>query len=283
VLSPAWRSPQPSVALNNLPHRHSARDGSICVTHTDTSRLVTFCADLTPSATPLHALAASPSGGRCAAAWLDRFVVIPAPWRGGTRSGCGNSDNGGATLEYRCPEVSHHQALTARKPGRYLMFADLGLLAGIFITKYNSAHSQLTPTTFTPSLLQVPPTLPPGVESRLAFLPSATHLLLFTSPCLGAAALLFDAAAGAPLRSFALPAPPAALAACPSGGLLAFGLADGGLLLADALGESFALLTGQAGAVAALAFAGCGRSQRLLSVSGEVLWAWHAHTLQRRQ
>jgi hypothetical protein len=127
----------------------------------------------------------------------------------------------------------------------------------------------------------VPTVLPPGVESRLQFLPSAPHLLLFSSPCLGAAALLYDTAAGAPLRSFALPAPPASLAASPCGRLVAFGLADGALLLADPTGDACAALTGQAGPARALAFAGAGGRAPLVSAAGEVLWVWHADALRR--
>lgn len=74
------------------------------MTHTDTSRLVSFCNDFEPTTTPLHALAVSSGAADdaavCAAAWLDRFVVFGTPWKvaGGQRVP--------VIAEYKCPEVS---------------------------------------------------------------------------------------------------------------------------------------------------------------------------------
>jgi hypothetical protein len=78
-----------------------ARDGSIAVTHTDTSRLASICHDFTHAVSPLHALAVSPGDtGLCAAAWLDRLVVFGAPWR------AAQGQRAPVVAEYRCPEVS---------------------------------------------------------------------------------------------------------------------------------------------------------------------------------
>lgn len=113
----------------------------------------------------------------------------------------------------------------------------------------------------------------------MAFLPSNPRLLLFCSPCLATEAVLLDAASGAPLRTLALPAAAASLAVSPCGELLAFGLADGGVLLSDAQAEASTLLTGHGRGVGALAFDGGGG--RLLSAAGEVVWVWHRDALRK--
>ncbi|KAI8472679.1 MAG: hypothetical protein J3K34DRAFT_519551 [Monoraphidium minutum] len=118
---------------------------------------------------------------------------------------------------------------------------------------------------------EVPESLPPGAEARLAFLPHNPRLLLFSSPCLGAAALLFDAAAGAPLRQLALPAPVASLAAAHRGGWVALGLEDGSVVVADAEGEASAALCGPIRAVRALAF---GARGELVAGAGAGMWVW---------
>lgn len=118
---------------------------------------------------------------------------------------------------------------------------------------------------------QVPESLPAGAEARVAFLPHSPPLLLFASPCLGAAALLFDAAAGTQLRALQLPAPATSLAASPRGGWVAFGLESGDVMVADAEGEASALLTGHVRAAGALAFAAGGE---LVSGAGDSMWVW---------
>jgi len=127
----------------------------------------------------------------------------------------------------------------------------------------------------------VPDSLPLGAESRLAFLSTSARLLVFTSPCLHSDALLFDAAANQVLRTFKLPAPPASLSPSPCGSLIAFGLADGGVMLVDAQqGEvSSAVLTGHVRSVRTLAFA-CGGAV-LVSAAGDLLMLWRRFGLMQ--
>jgi hypothetical protein len=259
------------------------RDGSIAVTHTDTARLVSFCHDFTLAVTPLHALVTHPSDpSLAAAAWMDRFVVFEAPWRvgavsvgmgggAGGRGGDGGAKQAAVIAEYWCPEV---RARGGAVRCAVRCFASTSLLGA---TPHTAAD--LTP----PLLLhntQVPDSLPAGIEARLAFLPGHPHLLVFSSPCLQSDALLFDAAARAPLRTLALSAPPAALAASPCGGLLAFGLADGRVLLADAeRAGAAAVLTGHVRGVRAVAFAGGGGGRLLVSGAGDVAMVWRRRGL----
>lgn len=112
----------------------------------------------------------------------------------------------------------------------------------------------------------------------LAFLPHSPRLLAFASPCLGAAALLYDAVAGAPLRVLAVPAPVASLAVSPCGGLLALGLTDCSILMADTEGAASLALKGHSAPVAALAFADGGAA--LASAAGDVMWLWPRDALR---
>lgn len=131
-------------------------------------------------------------------------------------------------------------------------------------------------------LLQVPSVLPDGVTSSVAFIPGSSALLLFTSPCLGPSALLFDFRAGSPFRQLQLSSIPTSLAVAPAGQLFAFGLLNGQVLLADAASESSTELracssrhVGVAGpAVQSVAFAVGGR--QLLAAVGSVLTVWDA-------
>lgn len=127
-----------------------------------------------------------------------------------------------------------------------------------------------------------------GLQSLVAFIPGSASLLLFTSPCLGATALLFDYTAGAPLRQLALTAPPASLAVAPAGQLFAFGLGDGCVLLTDAAAEDSVALraaggtaveargggAGSRAAVQAVTFAAGG--SKLLAAVGGVVTVWDA-------
>jgi hypothetical protein len=120
------------------------------------------------------------------------------------------------------------------------------------------------------------------VQSHVCFIPGSSSLLLYSSPCLGPAALLFDWTAGAPLRQLLLPSPPASLAVAPAGQLFAFGLSDGGVLLTDAAAERSLELRacgGVAGieggaAVQAVAFAAGG--SKVLAAVGGVISVWDA-------
>lgn len=136
---------------------------------------------------------------------------------------------------------------------------------------------------------QVPDSLTPGLEARLAFLPASPHLLAYTSPCLGREALIYDYKSRQPLRTLQLPSPPASLAvpACPQAvrcrssaiqsvqagkqGLVAFGLQDGGVLVADSEAEASTVLTGAARAVSAVAF---GARGRVVAGAGDLMWVW---------
>lgn len=129
-------------------------------------------------------------------------------------------------------------------------------------------------------LPQVPDSLPQGVEPRVVFLPHSPRLLLFSSPCLGATALLFDAAANRPLRTLALPAPAAALAAAPCGRYIAFGMENGGVLVADTEGEASVELSGHIRPVRALAF---GAGGELVSAAGEAMWVWQPDASRARR
>jgi hypothetical protein len=126
-----------------------------------------------------------------------------------------------------------------------------------------------------------------SLQSRVAFIPGSSSLLLFTSPsCLGHTALLFDYTAGAPLRQLALTAPPASLAVAPAGQLFAFGLSDGCMLLTDAAAEGSVALRAAGGtaavgarggtraAVQAVAFAAGG--SKLLAAVGGIVTVWDA-------
>lgn len=129
-----------------------------------------------------------------------------------------------------------------------------------------------------------------GLQSLVAFIPGSASLLLFTSPCLGATALLFDYTAGAPLRQLALTAPPSSLAVAPAGQLFAFGLGNGCVLLTDAAAEGSVELRAAGGtaveargggagggsraAVQAVAFAAGG--SKLLAAVGGVVTVWDA-------
>lgn len=92
--------------------------------------------------------------------------------------------------------------------------------------------------------------LPAGVQSCVSFIPGSASLLLFTSPCLGPTALLFDFTVGQPLRQLALTAQPSSLAVAPAGQLFALGLTDGCVLLTDAVAESSLELRACGGSIA---------------------------------
>jgi hypothetical protein len=128
---------------------------------------------------------------------------------------------------------------------------------------------------------------PPGLQSRVSFIPGSSSLLLFISPCLGPNALLLDFTAGQPLRQLALTSQPISLAVAPAGQLFAFGLADGCVLLTDAAAESSLELRACGGsavaavggggsmvAVQAVGFAQGG--SKLLAAVGGVVTCWDA-------
>jgi hypothetical protein len=133
-------------------------------------------------------------------------------------------------------------------------------------------------------LPQVPAdSLMSGVQSHVCFIPGSSSLLLYTSPHLGPAALLFDWTVGAPLRQLLLPSPPASMAVAPAGQLFAFGLTDGGVLLTDAAAERSLELRACGGrgagvnggaAVQAVAFAAGG--SKVLAAVGGVVSVWDA-------
>ncbi|WIA16802.1 hypothetical protein OEZ85_013742 [Tetradesmus obliquus] len=113
-------------------------------------------------------------------------------------------------------------------------------------------------------------------RSSVAFIPGSTKLLLFSSPCLQAAALLLDATNGQPLRELQLPGCPSSSAVSPCGQLLAFGLHDGRVLLVDAAGDASSELGACAGRVpvAAVTFAAGGK--RLLAAARSIVTVWDA-------
>lgn len=118
-----------------------------------------------------------------------------------------------------------------------------------------------------------------GAASSVAFVPGATKLLLFCSPCAPGSVLLYNWALGSALRSFQLPLPVSCLAASPDGALLAFGLAHGEVVVADAQGEASCSLTGHTASVQALAFAEDGES--LVSAAGSTMYVWKRDALHR--
>jgi hypothetical protein len=128
--------------------------------------------------------------------------------------------------------------------------------------------------------LQVPQSLATS-RSSLAFIPGSAKLLLFSSPCLQASALLLDISTGQPLREVVLPGCPSSIAVSPGGQLscarLAFGLADGRVLLADAAGEASRELGACAAGrvpVASLVFTAGG--QLLVAAAGNIVSVWDA-------
>ncbi|WIA37015.1 hypothetical protein OEZ86_013999 [Tetradesmus obliquus] len=123
---------------------------------------------------------------------------------------------------------------------------------------------------------EVPASLPTS-RTSVAFIPGSAKLLLFSSPCLQAAALLLDATTGQPLRELQLPGCPSSSTASPCGQLLAFGLHDGRVVLVDAAGDASSELGACAAGrvpVAAIAFAAGGK--RLLAAAGSIVTVWDA-------
>lgn len=129
-------------------------------------------------------------------------------------------------------------------------------------------------------LLLLPPQVPaslPTSRTSVAFIPGSAKLLLFSSPCLQAAALLLDATTGQPLRELQLPGCPSSSTVSPCGQLLAFGLHDGRVVLVDAAGDASSELGACAAGrvpVAAIAFAAGGK--RLLAAAGSIVTVWDA-------
>jgi hypothetical protein len=131
---------------------------------------------------------------------------------------------------------------------------------------------------------QVPVDLPPRATSCVAFVPGSASLLLFTSPCLRATALLFSYTQGAPLREVHLSGVPTSLAVSPMGQVFALGLQGARVLLVDAaLGASSELLACDGGAsdlscnardVRSVTFLAGGR--QLAAAVGGVLTVWDA-------
>jgi hypothetical protein len=122
----------------------------------------------------------------------------------------------------------------------------------------------------------VPQSLPTS-RSTVAFIPGSSKLLLFSSPCLQGSALLLDIISGQPLRQLLLPGCPSSTAVSPGGQLLAFGLHDGRVVLADAAGEASSELGACAAGrvpVAALTFTNSGK--RLLAAAGSIVTIWDA-------
>lgn len=151
------------------------------------------------------------------------------------------------------------------------------------LRRQHAADPLETPPTATQQRLrspvppQVPAQLPPGATSSIAFVPGASNLLLFASPCQPELVQLYNFGLGSVLRTFQLPQPVSCLAACPRGGLLAFGLASGAVAVADAQGEASCQLTGHAQPVRALAFTSDG--SQLLSAAGCTLFLWDRDAL----
>jgi len=127
------------------------------------------------------------------------------------------------------------------------------------------------------------------VQSCVAFIPGSSSLLLFTSPCLGPSALLFDFTAGQPLRQLGLTGCPASLAVAPAGQLFAFGLTNGSVLLTDAAVEGSLELracgdsilkaaagggAGEGAVVQAIAFAAGGK--QVVAAVGGIMNVWDA-------
>jgi hypothetical protein len=124
--------------------------------------------------------------------------------------------------------------------------------------------------------LQVPQSLATS-RSSVAFIPGSSKLLLFSSPCLQAAALLLDITTGQPLRELALPGCPSSIAVSPGGHLLAFGLHDGRVVLADAAGEASSELGAcAAGRVPVVSLVFTAGGQRLLAAAGNIVTVWDA-------
>jgi WD40 repeat protein len=127
-----------------------------------------------------------------------------------------------------------------------------------------------------PLLLQVPQSLPTS-RSSVAFIPGSSKLLLFSSPCLQASALLLDSSTGQPLRELLLPGCPSSSAVSPGGQLLAFGLHDGRVVLVDAAGDASSELGACAAGrvpVASLVFTAGGK--QLLAAAGSTVTVWDA-------
>jgi WD40 repeat protein len=111
-------------------------------------------------------------------------------------------------------------------------------------------------------------------------MPGAKHLLLFASPCQPRGeVLLFNWALKSTLRTFALPQAISCLAPSPDGSLVAFGLASGQVVVADAQGEGSCELSGHCRGVQALGFSADG--ERLVSAAGTTMYVWDRLALKR--
>lgn len=213
----------------------------------------------------------------CAATSAQRCVGVLTRREGGVRLGADSTRR-----DADCAQSVMH-CLSCNLL-RHLGFTPLSRHFGMLPPPPHTSH--LTPQPHVHLSAQVPHSLPAGIQSRLSFIPGSSSLLLFTSPCLGPTALLFDFRVGQPLRELRLTGCPASLAVAPSGGMFAFGLAGRGVLLADAAAESSLELRpcgggGGAGgsttsstAVQAVAFAAGGR--KLLCAVGGLITVWDA-------
>ncbi len=112
------------------------RDGMLAVTQATSAQLQHTCLQLAGSPTPLHCLALHPSAATAAATWLDRFVVLTAPWQG---------PDAQVLASYRCPAVPPEtpegvQALAAFLPHteRLLVFSSPCLLGTVLVFDYVS-------------------------------------------------------------------------------------------------------------------------------------------------
>ena len=272
----AARRPSPVVAVAAHPSRpvllSASRDGALALTHADTGRLLASCGDFAPAVTPLHALAlAAPCCGgheHCTAAPQRQSLLAAAALPQ-------SSSLAGLAAAAWLDRVAVFEAPWREAAAAAAAGAQFGSHGG-------GGGARVVWEYRCPS---VPAALPPGAESRAAFLPPDARLLAFTSPCLGARALLLDAASGAPLRQLELGSAPAALAVAPmvlggraSRGLVAFGLEDGGVVLTDAEAEGSVALAGHGRAVRALAF--CGGGELLVSAAGECMWVWRRDGLR---
>lgn len=103
------------------------------------------------------------------------------------------------------------------------------------------------------------------------------NMLLFTSPCLAAAAVLLDTISGTPLQQITLPGPPASLTAAAAGDVLAFGLADGRVVVCE-LSTGCCSVVGVGGlpgvGVRGVVFTAGGRE--LVSAAGKIMAMWEA-------
>ncbi|PNH08695.1 WD repeat domain-containing protein [Tetrabaena socialis] len=229
-------------------------DGSLAITDTDSTRLLSYitvftaaglslssprggksprssAVQPTPGSGSLQAFAISPGSGASLAAvgWRSRFVVFGAPWD-----------------DPSCIPISSYDCRPA--DGR-------------------------SDEEDTDALLS------PDVPSLLAFVGGATKLLAFSSPLLLGAVLMYDYRLAAVVRRITVPQMVRSLSLTADGSALVLGGMERTAYVVHLASGNTEALTGHSGPVVAVAFTADGKNA--VTVAGSLLLVWDAQTLLR--